>query len=229
MQEVNKWADSITISFTSGRLTGWENWIRELLDKFCREGSDPLYCSAALERGVQRLHDELNARDLYLGVLEEASRFEPRDRQPWGWHPLIDTPLLQAGLISLHRFFPVPLHDHPNAWGAQQVVSGKVRIRQYQFTPDSNRQQTLVSLEQLSDRILIKGQNSAFTPSFRNLHELNSNNLHSVILSMMVNPYRQQDRSWYYQVPLSLHGNKGLYNRIRKRPAMRVQLDSMTR
>jgi hypothetical protein len=153
----------------------------------------------------------------------------PRERQPWGWYPLIDTPILRVGLISLYRFFSIPLHDHPNAYGVHKVVSGKMRIRQYQFAPDLDRHHTLVSLERVSDRVLVKGESSTFTPSFRNLHELESDSSRCVVLSMMVNPYRPQDRSWYYQVPLTQSGNKGLYNRIRKRHATRVDLNTKTR
>lgn len=229
MLEQTEGTDSFTIAFAGSELAGCEHWLGNVLQDCCGKDCEPQGCSSALKREAQRLYDELNTNCRYFDALESATRFSPRDRQPWGWHPLIDTPFLRVGLISLQRFFSIPLHDHPNAWGAQRVVSGEVRIRQYQFEPDADQRHTLVSLEQIADLVLIKGEISTFTPTLRNLHELESISPRCVMLSMMLNPYRPQDGSLYYQVPLTLRGNTGLYNRIRKRSVIRRGLDSMTR
>jgi hypothetical protein len=229
MHKQTKGTDATARAFTISEVAGWEHRLRDVLKGFRGKDRDPQCGSSALKRAAQSLHDELNTHQGYLDALESAARFAPRERRPWGWHPLIDTPFLRVDLISLHRFFSIPLHDHPNAWGAQRIVSGKVRIRQYQFAPDADQRHTLVSLGQVADRVLVKGENATFTPSFGNLHELESISPRCVVLSMMVNPYRPQDGSLYYQVPFTLRGNTGLYNRIRKRSATRVGLDSMTR
>jgi len=226
MQGVTEGTDSISVPFAGGEVAGWESWITDLFEDCCGRGSSQQCCSTALTRGAHRLHDELNIRRRYIDALKEASRFAPRDRLPWGWYPLIDTPILRVGLISLCRVFSIPLHDHPNAYGVQKTLSGKMRIRQYQFAPDSDRDRTLVSLERISDRVLIEGESSTFTPLFRNLHEMESGSSRCVVLSMMVNPYRSQDRSWYYQVPFTQSGNKGLYNRIKNRHATRIDLNT---
>ena len=216
-------------AIVGGEVKRWESWIRDLFEDCCVRESNRQCCNTALTRGAHRLHGELTVRRRYLDALRDASRFVPRDHQPWGWYPLIDTPVLRVGLICLHRFFSIPLHDHPNAYGAQKVLSGTVRIRQYQFIPDSDRQRTLVSLERVSDVVLVKEESLAFTPSFRNLHEMETDSPRCVVLSMVVNPYSPEDRSWYYQVPFTQSGNKGLYNRIKKRHVTRIDLNTTTR
>lgn len=222
-------SNSSSAPFALGEVIGWESWTSDLLENCCGRGSDQDYCNTALTAGIHRLHCELNTRRHYLGALKSASEFTPRKDQPWGWFPLIDTPILRVGLISLHRYYSIPLHDHPNAYGNQKVISGKVRVRQYQFPQDSDRHHTLVSLEKVSDSVLIKGESSIFTPSHRNLHELESSSSRCVLLSVMANPYNLQDRSWYYLIPFTQRENTGLYNRINKRPATWVGLDSMAR
>lgn len=226
MQGVTEGTDSIPVPFSNGEVTGWENWARDLLEDGHGRDSSQQCRSTELRRGAHRLHSELNIRRRYLDALKDAAQFVPRDRQSWGCYPLIDTPTLRVGLISLYRFFSIPLHDHPNTYGVQKVLSGKVRIRQYQFVPDSSRNRTLVSLERVSERILGKGESSIFTPSFRNLHELEPGSSRCVVLSMMMNPYRPHDSSWYYPVPFTQSGNKGLYNRIKKQHATRVALNT---
>ena len=213
----NNGADLIPVPYAFGDKADWETRISHLLDNYCGKDSDPQCCSSALTSGAHFLHGELSIRIRYHHALKEAFRFVPGENWQWGWHSLIDTPLLRLGLISLHGVFSIPLHDHPKAHGVLTVLSGQVRIRQYQFAPNTDLGNNLVSLEQVSDRVLAKGKSSAFTPSIRNLHELGSLSSRSVLLSMMVNPYKPYERSWYYQVPFTQSGNTGLYNRIRRR------------
>lgn len=212
-----KVTDLVSTPYSSRDIAAWETRTRDLLDEYCGEGSDPECCNSALTSRAHFLHSELSIRIGYHHALKNALRFAPANNRHWGWHALIDTPLLRLGLISLQRVFSLPLHDHPNAHGVLKVISGRVRVQQYRYDSNSGRDNTLVSLEQVSDHNLARGESSAFTPSFQNLHELESLSSRSILLSMMVNPYRPHERSWYYQVPFTQSGNKGLYNRIRRR------------
>jgi hypothetical protein len=216
----------ISVSSNSGYILDGETRIRNLFEKYCTRDSDPQCCSSALLRGAHVLHGELSIRVRYHRALERAFHFKPEDKRHWGWYPLIDTPFLRLGLIGLHRVFSIPLHDHPNAYGVVKVISGQVRAQQYQFAQITERDNTLVSLKRVSESVLSKGKSSVFTPSFRNLHDLESLSSRSVLLSMLVNPYRPQDRSWYFQVPHTLNGNMGLYNRIRRKHSNPVTLNS---
>ena len=222
----NKGTDLLSMPYAFGDIANWETRISHLFDRYCRKDSDPQCCSSVLTSGAHYLHGELSIRISYHHALKEAFRFIPEENKRWGWHSLIHTPFLRLGLISLNPGFSVPLHDHPNTYGVLKVVSGRVRIRQYQFATNTGRDDNLVSLERVSDSVLVKGKSSAFTPSFQNLHELESLSYRTVALSMLVNPYRPQDRSWYYQVPYTLNRNTALYNRIRRRQPILAPINS---
>ena len=200
-------------------LQAWEKKVKALVGGFCQGIKEPQCCVYKLKVFASRLHSELNIRHRYLDALENAHHFLPGSSRRWGWFELIDTPSLRVGLISLHRFSPIPVHDHPNTFGIQKIISGKARVRQYQLDANSNQDHSLISLEKVFDRVLIKGESSYFTPSLRNLHELESVSSQTVVLSLMANPYRPHERSWYYPVPMMGTGVTSLYNRVRtKKP-----------
>lgn len=202
----------------SDEVQAWENKVKALVEGFCRGTKEPQCCVYRLKEYASRLHSELNTRQRYLNTLNNAHHFVPGSSRRWGWFELIDTPSLRVGLISLYRFSPIPVHDHPNTFGIQKIISGKVRVRQYQFPSNSKQDHSLVSLEKVFNRILIKGESSYFTPSFRNLHELESVSSQAVVLSLMANPYRHHKRSWYYPVPMTATGVTSLYSRVRIKP-----------
>ena len=213
----------------SDEVQAWENKIKALVEGFCQGIKEPQCCVYKLKESTFRLHSELNIRQRYLDTLEKAHHFVPGSSRKWGWFDLIDTPSLRVGLISLHRFFRIPVHDHPNTFCIQKIISGKVRVRQYQFAANSNQDHSLVSLEKVFDRVLIKGESSYFTPSLRNLHELESISSQTVILSLMANPYKPHERSWYFPLPMTQTGNISLYNRIRKDIMLPKKLKSEAR
>ncbi len=206
-------------------LTSWENRIQEIFEIHFVNEKDHCLCSNALIKSAHEIHSELIIRLRYLDALRNALQFKPEDQQVWGWYPLMRSPLLRVGLLSLYRPFHIPLHDHPGSFGVHKVISGRARFRQYRLASDSESDRTLVYLEQESDQILSKTECLTFTPWSENLHDIQSISHRSVVLSLMGNPYDLKKRSWYYEVPFSRTGNKSLYTRVRQRVAAQETQD----
>jgi hypothetical protein len=197
-------------------LLGWENKSQAFLNHGYSGSLDNQSGVDELHKLVREFQEELFSHDVYHAAVESASRFIPGNYRNWGWHPLIELSLLRIGLISTYRTVPIQLHDNPNSWGVQQVISGNIRVQQYQQSREIKQASTLISLEQVSDVTLTEGQQAIFTPSYCNLQKYESETDCSVILSILINPYHEQERSWYYLMPFTSNGNRGLYSRIGK-------------
>ena len=184
----------------------------------CNSNTDKLHqCNIVLQESITELYLNLMEYQKFHDTLDAANTCPPLENQPWNYHPLYNTSLLQVGLITLYRFIPIPLHDHPGAYGAQRVISGKVHIRQFHKPSDSEQKQSIVSLKTMTSHNLNKDESTTFQPDTANLHEMKSLSRHSILLSMMIHPCQPRERSWYFPMSFPAAGRERLYNRVKKR------------
>lgn len=171
-----------------------------------------------LEQGVCSLYGHLALFGEFQAILTAAAGSRPSSVQPWGWYPLVETEALRLGLLVVHRFGRIPLHDHPGAHGAQCVISGRVRIQQFDEPPDSKLSGNLRSLKLAVDRELDEGGTASFAPDRRNIHGLEAVRPRAMLLSATVAPHRDARRAWFYPVPLRAPDRSSiLVNRVRRR------------
>lgn len=173
-------------------------------------------CGIKLRQLLDDLETVLSDSEAYQYTVLAASVCLPEQNQPWRYHPLLDTSLLRAGLLTLFRFAPVPLHDHPGACGVQKVLSGKVRVGSYDFGHQTEGSRHLVRLDQRATREITAGESTCYHRQSGNLHELASIAPRSVLLSLTFRPHQPQQRYWYFPAHGLPAGNQTLFNRLRK-------------
>ena len=221
-------SDLSAVPFTDRELTGWEGMIRDFYREYSRKESNPNSRTSALTGVANRIHSELRNRRQYLIAVESASRFIPNSSRHWGWSILLDTPALRIGLISLHRSHPIPLHDHPGTHGVLKVISGSLRVQQYQLLPGSGHHHSIVSLQRISDSVLKKSECSTFSPSCQDIHALEADGCRCLLLDILLNPYKPEERSWYYPISLAEDGGEQLFSRIRTPTAVKQGVSAAT-
>lgn len=200
-------------------MTAWSSFIGELLDSDADQKIDYSNCEAILRRGAHDILHELNLRPEFHTALNDATTAKQRDDRSWHWYLLSNTPLMRIGLVTIYRDSPIPPHDHPESYGVQQVLTGKVHVRQYQPADPLDQKYQLVSLNKISDCELVKDRTAMFTPSHMNIHEIESITPRSVLLSILIHPFDPGDRSWFFPMNGADPGATLLYNRIRKHSA----------
>jgi len=147
-------------------------------------------------------------------ALFRAETCQPSAR-PSRFQPLLETQRLRLGLLTLFRFSRVPIHDHPGAYGAQIVLSGRARVQQYERLADQGPRSRLARLERRADRLLGAGQGAAYTPYRLNIHEFQASTPRCVLLNLMVRPPNPKRRTWYFAVDAFGSGPSGLYASVR--------------
>lgn len=115
---------------------------------------------------------------------------------------------LRLELVKLRRHARIPLHDHPGSRGGQVVLSGAVRLRQFDPDPvERSEGSRLAVLRLLSDRVLGEGGTGVYTETQGNVHDLEAMSPVCVLLNLVLAPFPVHTRSWYFPVsPLRQHG-----------------------
>lgn len=176
------------------------------------------HCDAALHRLLDRLRELLAQRQAFSQALATASTCAPCQAHPWRYQTMVDSPRLRAGLLTLFRFAPIPLHDHPGACGAQRVLSGRVQIERYDHSAGAGQSPQVVWLERTAEEDLTSGGSACFHRGSGNLHRLESLTARSVLLSVMIRPHQDGERAWYFPVHGFLPSKRGLYTRVKYHP-----------
>ena len=167
-----------------------------------------------LRQCISKLHTRLSGKRSFDDLLHRVLHSPPLRQRPWTSHCLISTTRLWSGLVVFYRFNPVPPHDHPNSSGAQMIVSGKIRITQYDPFTKGAETRPLVMLERTQEKELTVGETSFFTPRYNNIHRLHALTSRCAILSLIIDPWHTDQRSWYFPVKLSGSGRKSLYRPV---------------
>ncbi len=191
--------------------------LSSLVRECCSDTESREGCGQLLAQSVLDLSEELSSHREYRSAVEAASSCDPSESQPWCFHLLSEAPVFRIGLLTLFRFAPIPIHDHPGAYGAQLVLSGKARVRQYERQGEPHRNPHIVTLDRVTDQELSAGDCSSYSDCDRNLHELDAMTNRCVLLSLMVHPHREAPRSWYFPAALYGRGRRGVYSRVEDR------------
>jgi hypothetical protein len=169
---------------------------------------------------VKQLHLLLQRENGYLSLLKAAFEVTPDIAHPWGWMPLIQTPGVSAGLLTTYRFYPVPLHDHPNSGGAQLVIRGLVKVHRFNLLESEETSQSLVKLKRLSTVTLSAGDADGHTATSGNIHRLETETPRCLLLSMHTPSYEERKRNWYVPVdPLAFQIPIQSFRRVSRPPS----------
>ena len=161
---------------------------------------------------------KLSGQTHYQQILEEAYSFAPHHEKPWRHQPLIDTPHLRVGLLTVFRFSSIPLHDHPGACGLQKVLSGKIRVGHYDQESGLENSERVVWLNRKAVRDYAAGESACYHRDSGNVHQVTSLDSKSILLNMVVRPYDEKKRSWYFPVTGFIPKERDLYVRVSKSP-----------
>lgn len=171
--------------------------------------SRPMTTVDEMQSVVIQLSAKLEDHPNFHQIYKKSQDFKPSEMRLWGWELLAELGSMKVGLMTVDADNPIGLHDHPGSSGAQLVLAGEVRVVQYQHSPVSPLSPlSLVSksgskrcnLERVSESLLSKADSAAFTPDFGNIHELVSTQQQTIILNLVLNPYNEADRNWYFPI-----------------------------
>ena len=169
----------------------------------------------SLSRAAEKLHERLLFSTVFNRIFQEACDCSPLSLQPWRYFPLAQSGQIRIGILTIFRSIAIPPHDHPGACGAQFVLSGKIRIRQYDFKDGlSYSKAHVVTLVQSLDGNIVRKGCSTYLHNHRNIHELQSVTPRTVILSLEVNRFQPKERSWYYPADLFYKSRERIYTRV---------------
>ena len=189
---------------------------RELAAKKDKQDSADCYHAILLE-STDSLYNKLRKYNRFDEAVHIAHRCLAAENELFSYQKLIATGFLKIGLLTLYHDNHMPLHDHPGAYGSQYVLSGRVQLRQYQHISDMQTEQSIARLDKVTEAILVEDNVSVFEPYAGNIHQLNSISQRSVLLSMMIHPYKYQQRSWYFPMNDLIGTQEILFNRVTKR------------
>lgn len=182
----------------------------------CADGQTQ--CHHRLQEAVGRVHENLHSAERFEAALQEARNTPPLIDQPWRFHLLAETARVRIGLLKIFRASPIPLHDHPGACGAQYLIAGRARIRQYDSKDGLEYgHRHVVTLKQVVDEELTRGDCSAYLDNYLNFHEVESITPSSILLSLMVSMRQKNGRSWYFPADPFRNSSERIYTRVTRR------------
>jgi len=121
--------------------------------------------------------------------------------QPWGWKPMLESPDLSIGLLTVFSEQDIPLHDHPGSSGLLIVLRGKVRVQSYRMTSEGDQRFVQpLELEQSGDVKLGRGDYTYFGSSENNIHSLQAIDGDCVLFDVLFSPYQPAQRSFFMPV-----------------------------
>lgn len=146
------------------------------------------------------LYEILDERaDEYRDLIEHNNH---RDvTQPWGWLPLIEREDVRGGILHVGRQHPIPLHDHPGTFGVLLILSGEIRITQFDRIDARQPSGATVKLCNRGIHHLGPRDVSIYQPDHGNLHQLQAISDDCMIVEFMFEPYAWEQRSWYFTLP----------------------------
>lgn len=165
---------------------------------------------------IKKVYAALQHSRIFAERVEVARGFTPSEERPNFCEILMEDEQCRLSLVGIHRFAPIPVHDHPGTAGVLLIVHGRVQVRSYRVE-GFVRKPSLVRLQCLSEETLAAGSVATIDCSAKNLHGLQTMNLNSVCLALHTPPLMEDQRAWYFPThPLAIHNQHTTWNRIVK-------------
>ena len=188
--------------------------IRESL----RNAVDQQHDVYSLAVHIKKVYADLQQSCGFRELVEAGRCFLPDKQNSVFSETLVEDHQYRLSLIGIHRFAPIPVHDHPHITGVSLIVHGRVQVRNYRIQ-EIVREPSLVKLECFADEILGSGSTTVIENGANNLHSLQSMNLNAVCLALQMPPLAADRQALYFPThPLAGHHQHSTWNRIIKLP-----------
>jgi len=185
---------------TQDTLSGiWPDFIDSIAGIEAGQYGSQAEMHSVLQHNMILMHRVLMSSQQYRAIFNENFRKMIRTKY-WGWKSVHEDEQGKAGLFSIFRNAPVPLHDHPEACGVLMVLQGEVEVEK--FTLDKayreNPSSGMVELECIERQVLKPFELSWFGPEEGNIHGLHTRTEQSVMLKVQLPANAEKSRSWYF-------------------------------
>lgn len=87
----------------------------------------------SLAEQIKTVYADLQQSLGFRELVEAARRFTPVEQSPVFHETLVEDHQCRLSLIGIHRFAPIPVHDHPHITRVQLVIHGRVQVRTYRI------------------------------------------------------------------------------------------------
>ena len=119
-----------------------------------------------------------------------------------GDQPVVYEPQLHAGFVGIGVMSSLPIHDHPDSFGAAMLLQGQLQVDIFNMQSSvktKNHKSHCVELRRLRNDILLPGDISMVFPSQGNLHKLKSlGQKPSIFLDILVSKTQIGERNFYF-------------------------------
>lgn len=154
--------------------------------------------SAVLNHNLVLVHSLLMNTLLYRDLVNSSYRRLTRTKN-WGWKTVFQDTLGKAGLFSVYKEAPVPLHDHPGTRGVMMVVEGEVEVERFTLKAEyrQSSESGPVELQRCDKKVLKPYDITWFGPEKGNVHSMQALTDQCVMLKVQLSQMKA-DRSWYF-------------------------------
>lgn len=154
--------------------------------------------SSVLNHNLVLMHSLLMTTSSYREYVNTSFRRIMRNKY-WGWQPVYEDSLGKAGLFSIYKNAPVPMHDHPHSLGALMVVEGEVEVERFNLEPGHEQGGSgMVKLKRYDCKRLQAFDITWFSANEGNIHRMQSLSDQCVMLKIQLCAKQAADRSWYF-------------------------------
>ncbi|UCE90062.1 MAG: hypothetical protein JSW10_04370 [Pseudomonadota bacterium] len=115
----------------------------------------------------------------------------------WDWDELVSDETLCAGVLTVYRGKPIPIHDHPGSCGVLLVVDGVMGVREFRRADTTDSGASTTALRLVGQKRFAPAQHALITRGARNLHSVIAHSEACVVLDLLFSPYRESKRTWY--------------------------------
>ena len=157
-----------------------------------------------LRAELEKLLEGITSMPTFVAGFDKYRHQARKKCHPWCWEILYLDSLVAAGLLCIDQDSPIPLHDHPGSIGIQMLLYGQLYLEQFDKQGAGCKSKRTASLRRSHTRHLTLGDISCFSPREGNVHRLRSESPRSIQLCLLIHPYEESARAWYF--PLATDG-----------------------
>jgi len=144
--------------------------------------------SPALHNWFNEVLHASRGTEEFVQAMAAARCFGPEPGETCFSMPLAATEVYRLNLVSIHPHSAIPLHDHPDTWGAQLILRGRLRIRHFDIHRKAFGLHSNVYLRAVSLRDFSTDEISTTMPDARNIHGLEADSDNAILLSLRRHP-----------------------------------------